>query len=202
MLDITKKIKEIFKSKELTATATVKGVEFVFGPTSNRDEYLLAGEMSEEADSASEAVSALGKIRMRTIASMLKSVDGVEIPDIVQEPGDGDKPPVSKERVLYLLDMLSEMPATVVTSLHLVCIDLKKKIRKDIRESVQYDWFGENLIEKDEKEEEAEAARIRKEELRIQEENEKLVVYNDTGEIEKDTPSFVTPDSPILETPE
>jgi len=196
MLNITKKIKEAFRDDNLKATATIKGVVFGFGPTSNRDEFALAGELSQQAIDPSDAVAAIGNIRLRTIASMLKAVDGVEIPEIVNIPAEGDVPAHTKERVLYLLGEITEWPASLVTSLHLVCIDLKKKIRKDIRESVKYEWFGENLIEKDERDEQEEEEALLAEEEKMRQEEERRVEYTDDGSTSQDTPSFQTPEPP------
>jgi hypothetical protein len=141
------------KKSPLHTEVEIQGVKFTLTPSSTKDEYVLAGYMASIADNQEDMFTSLQSIRARTLASMILSINGEEIPEMVEKE-DGSK----VERVIYLAEDISTWPSVLVNTLYTVATDFKKKVRTTMHSSVKYEWFGANLLEKEDKEErEAEA---------------------------------------------
>lgn len=188
MLNLDQIIKDAFKSTDLTTSATINGVKFTLGASSSKDEFILA-DILAGADDPDDAVAILSSVRTRTIASMIKAVNDKNIEAEIKT-GVGEE---TIERAKYLLEQMGEWPASLVTNLYMICTDLKKKIRSNVRSSVEYDWFGENLFEKEDKAEEAEMERIREEEDNMRKQSVKDVAVPLSAEEEREESSFNVP---------
>lgn len=158
--EFSQKIMESFKSSELEKEFTVNGVTFTFRAQNNRDEAILAERIASVTTGNEDPFVAIDDVRVRSIASVLYKIDGQEIPDYLEDE-EGNK----VERIVVLLAEITKWPASLVTVLYEVSSDFRHRVRKTIRKSVQYDWFGVDLIKKDEEEEEKELLRMQQEEL-------------------------------------
>lgn len=184
-------ISNAFNKKELTKEVEINGVTFLLKGVNTKDDYAIADILSR-LDSPEDAVGTLADVRTRTIASMLHSINGNEIPSIVEVEGnDGD--PVKKEKIIYLVELMEEWPATLVSYLFTVCSDFKRELRKSFKKSMKYEWFGEDIIEEKEKEEKESARAIRAEEEYLQKMEAKEVELANS-ELEEAGSSFVTPE--------
>lgn len=153
----TKIIDSSFRGSDMEATAKVGGVTFTFAAHTNRDEFIQIEKLAEAQESPDGAISAMADMRARTIASVLRKINDEPIPELI-EMEDGTK----VERVLALTEEISAWPASLITVLYGITSDFKKRVRKVIRSSVEYDWFGVNLVEEEEQREEAEALQMQK----------------------------------------
>jgi hypothetical protein len=142
-------IREAVKKSTVQTEFEVLGIKYVLAPTSTKDEFLLADSMSKLSEDPENFLSAMQSIRARTLASMLVSVGGEEIPEYFPLE-NGEK----MERALFMTEEISSWPAVVVDALYSVASDFKKKIRDTVKGSVKYEWFGDNLLATETKEEE------------------------------------------------
>lgn len=180
-------IQETIKNSSLRAEVVVQGITFTLTPSTTKDEYILAEHMASLSQNQDDMFSSLQSIRARALASMICAINGEEIPDMV-EMDNGTK----VERVIYLADDIVQWPSVIVNSLFTVSTDFKKKVRDTVRGSVQYEWFGVDLISEEIKDE-LEAERMDK--LAEEAEKAQLSVVPDSVP-SPETSSFSTPEEP------
>jgi hypothetical protein len=144
-------IQENLKAKKNIIDAEVFGTKYTFTPSSTKDEYIIAeySTKAQDKQDTSEVFSALQNIRARTVASMLYAIDGEVIPDIIKGE-DGTE----YEKVVYLMEDIVTWPRSILDVLYTLATDLKRRFRETVRDSVTYEWFGEDLLAKEKEEEE------------------------------------------------
>jgi hypothetical protein len=158
-MDITSIINKAFAVETLTRKVEINGLTFVLGAASNKDETTIAELFNKAQKTPEDSMSYLGDVRARSIASVLRSINGEVIPDIVELP-DGTK----VERIVYLAKEISKWPASLVATLFTVTNDFNKMVKNNLRKTVKYEWYGPNIVELEQKEAEEEN-RADKEEL-------------------------------------
>jgi len=182
-------IQEKISSSKNLVEAEVFGIKYVFTQTSTKDEYLIA-EYSTKVNNSTEAAEmfdALQNIRSRTIASMLHAINGEVLPSVIQRE-NGDE----VEKVLFLMEEITLWPKQLVDVLYVIATDLKKRFKESIRESVKYEWFGEDLLAKEKEEEEQSKKMDALEKARREKKLAKL--EEDDAPASKEESSFTSPE--------
>jgi hypothetical protein len=184
-------IQETLKNTSLRTDVVVQGITFTLTPSSTKDEYILAEHMASLSQNQDDMFSSLQSIRARALASMICAINGEEIPDMVVRDNG-----TSVERVLYLAEDIVQWPSVIVNNLFTVSTDFKKRVRDTVRGSVQYEWFGVDLIAEEIKEE-LEAEKMDK--LAEEAEKAQLSVVPDSAP-SPEASSFSTPEEPTTPT--
>ena len=159
--------------------AVIGGIEFDISILSFDQEQKINSFPEEEEN----PIAFYDKTKTKVLSYAINSIDGYEIPDIV-EIGEGDEKS-TKEKSLYLVDLLSKLPHKIVDMLFEVYIDFKDQSERNIDEEIKYEWFKtpeEREKERKEKQKKArqasseDASEKESEEVKTEEESEKEIV--------------------------
>jgi len=118
---------------------------------------------------------------------MIISINGIRIPETFTLD-DGTK----IEKSIKLVEDIRKWPMAVILSVYYAATDFKKQCKKEIRSSVKYDWYGEDLLKK-EAEEEKQSLTIEEIEEKLKDSKEALKVVEE-GSDESNDSSFQNPE--------
>lgn len=181
LFDVVKSMEDKFSFKK---QATVKGIKF--------DILLLNYEQDQMInsipDEGENALSFYDKTRAQILSHAIIGIDDERIPDII-EVKEGEKT-VTKERAIYVRELLKKIPPKIVEKLFEIYIDFKEETDKNLEEDVEYQWYKtpaqrEKEREQKEKEEESKEDEIHEEETENTEEEEKPIVFTEIKEKEE-----------------
>jgi hypothetical protein len=79
------------------------------------------------------------KTRMSILSHAITKISDEKIPDIVEED-IGDKI-ITKERPIYLRDLLKRMPPKIVEKLFDIYIDFKDEVDNKLDKDIEYKWY-------------------------------------------------------------
>lgn len=156
MLNITDIVNKAFSTPELTTDVEINGIKFKLGASSNKDAFAIADLLENARHNKGDTLVVMAEVRTRTIAAALISINGEEIPQVVEVNGE------KLDKMMYLYGELSKWPTTLITSLFNIITDFKDKERHAIMKSVKYDWFGEDIIKKELEEDAADKESLEK----------------------------------------
>ena len=176
-MDITSIINNAFSTASLSKDVEVNGVKFKFVASSIKDETAIAELFSKAQANPTESMTYFTDMRARSLAAVIRSVGGQDLNEVIELP-DGSK----IERVLYLSKEIGKWPASLVNTLFTIVTDFNKSVKESVRDAVKYEWYGENLLEKEKKE--AELAAKEEAELADKEEVELVPLVLSTEEKE------------------
>jgi hypothetical protein len=169
----------------------VSGVKLILGMPTNSDEFIISKKAEEASNSpilgSTEFYAALQDFRIKTLACMIISINGIRIPETFTLD-DGTK----IEKSIKLVEDIRKWPMAVILSVYYAATDFKKQCKKEIRSSVKYDWYGEDLLKK-EAEEEKQSLTIEEIEEKLKDSKEALKVVEE-GSDESNDSSFQNPE--------
>lgn len=152
MLNVTALVAKAYATPALMTDAEINGIKFKFGALSNKDEFAIADILTKSRNSGDDMVAAMSDVRIRTISASLRAVNGEEFPEAVLAE-NGDK----VERTAYFAGELVKWPSSLIATMFDIVNDFREHVRKSVRDTVKYEWFGEDLIKKAKEEEMLEA---------------------------------------------
>lgn len=186
LLDAVKSMEDRFSFKK---QATVGGITFGISLL-NYEQDQMINSIPDEGD---DPLTFYDKTRAQVLSYAITSIDNEKIPDIV-EVKDGDKP-VTKERPIYVRELLKKIPPKIVEKLFEIYIDFKEETDKKLEDDVMYQWYKtpeQRQKEREQKEEEDHEEEINEEgnpeeENDVKEDEEKPIVFTEVKVQEEDT---------------
>lgn len=139
---ILKDVQEKFSCRK---TVTIRGIEFVIGIL----DYDENQKVSSLPDDDVDPMVYMNDIRRQTLAYAIKSINGEEIPDVVQI-GEGE----SKEKAIFIKEFLGRFPMKLTDQLFDAYVDVKEQSDKEIETEMQFEWFKTPEQRQKEREEE------------------------------------------------
>lgn len=110
------------------------------------------------------------KTRITILSHAITKISDEKIPDIIEE-NIGDKI-VTKERPIYIRDLLKRMPPKIVEKLFDIYVDFKDEIDNKLEKDIEYKWY--KTPEQREKERLKEKEKVQKELNEEESDNEKI----------------------------
>jgi hypothetical protein len=166
-------LKTIQQNFNFTKEATIADIKFELGLLTFDEEQ----KVSSISDASMEPIVFYNENRKRILAYSIKSLNGEKVPTIV-EVKSGEKAE-TKERAIYLREILDSLPSRVFDELFEMYIDLKEESEKKIEAKIEYKWF------KTKEEREAERKKAEEEENKPQE--EKPITFTEIKEAPEET---------------
>ena len=164
--------------------AEISGVKFGLQVLSLKDEQKVQAQPSDDLD----GLSYYSELQKGMLAYAIRVIDDEELPDVIEEDsGDGKKS--SKERAVYVREILAGLPHKVTESLFEVYIDLREQKEDEITKSLTYSWYKTP--------EQREEERKRKERLAEEEANREKEAEESPDSGATGIPSVPSPDEDI-----
>jgi Ni,Fe-hydrogenase I large subunit len=129
-------IKKLQMKFQFRTEATLGGVKFVLQVLSFKDEQKAQALPTENMD----GLVFFNEMQKSMLSYAIRSVDGEEIPDTISETGPDGKE-ISKERPIYVREILDGLPHKVIESLFDVYVDLREQKEQEIGKSLTYSWY-------------------------------------------------------------
>lgn len=155
LFDVIKSLEEKFNFKK---SAVISGISFEFALLNYAQDQMI-NSFPDEGD---DPISFYEKTRAQVLSYALISINGEVIPEIV-EVQEGDKT-VTKEKAIYVREILKKIPPKIVEQLFEVYIDFKDEMDAKIGEDLVYQWYKtpeQRKAERDKKEKEEKEKRKR-----------------------------------------
>lgn len=146
--DLAKTLEEKFTFKK---EATVGDITFQFSLL-NYEQDQLINSFPDEGD---DPLSFYEKTRFKVLSYAITKIDGEEIPEVVPVQ-KGDKTE-TKERAIYVRELLKKTPPAIVEKLFEIYIDFKDETDNRLNSEVEYKWYKtpeQRKEERDKKEKE------------------------------------------------
>jgi hypothetical protein len=166
LFDVIKSLEEKFNFKK---SAVVSGISFEFSLLNYAQDQMI-NSFPDEGD---DPISFYEKTRAQVLSYAIISIGGETIPDIV-ETQDGDKA-VTKERAIYVREVLKKIPPKIVEQLFEIYIDFKDEMDTKLGEDIVYQWYktpDERKAEREKKEKEEKEKRDKEKRDEDAEDNE------------------------------
>jgi hypothetical protein len=166
LFDVVKSLEEKFNFKK---SAVIGGISFEFSLLNYAQDQMI-NSFPDEGD---DPISFYEKTRAQVLSYALVSIGGEVIPEIV-EVQEGDKT-TTKEKAIYIREVLKKIPPRIVEQLFEVYIDFKDEMDTKIGEDIIYQWYKtpeQRKVERDQKEKEEKERRKREKMEEDAEDNE------------------------------
>jgi len=134
--------------------AEIGGNKFTLQVLSFKEEQKIQLLPTEGID----GIAYFNEMQKSMLAYAIRAVDGEEVPDIV-EVTDQAGAKTTKERAIYLKEVLDGMPSALIERLFQVYVDMRDQKESEISSSLTYSWYktpDQREEERRKKEEEAE----------------------------------------------
>lgn len=115
---------------------TIAGNKYTLQVLSLREEQRVQSLPSEDV----EGIAFFNEMQKSVLAHALRAVDGEEIPDII-ELDDQDGKKVTKERPIYVREILDSLPSAILDNLFQVYADMRDEKEQEINSSLTYSWY-------------------------------------------------------------
>jgi hypothetical protein len=157
---ITESLKKLQLKFVFRKDAEIGGNKFTLQVLSLKEEQRTQALPDEGVD----GIAFFNNMQKVMLSSAIRAVDGEEIPDIVEVDGaDGKKS--TKERAIYVREILEGLPAPVIENLFQVYVDMREQKENEINASLTYSWYKTpQQRDEDRRKKEQEAAKAREEE--------------------------------------
>lgn len=194
LLDLSKTLEEKFNFKK---EATVGGIAFQFSLLNYEQDQLINSFPDEEDD----PLSFYEKTRFKVLSYAITKINGEEIPDVV-EVQKGDKTE-TKERAIYVRELLNKIPPTIVEKLFEIYIDFKDETDNRLEKEVEYKWYKTPEQRKEEREKKEKEEKEKKEKEELKEKATEDTTDDISEDMEDQTKSPEIPDTipPVGEVP-
>jgi len=124
------------------------------------------------------------RTRIAILSHAITKISDEKIPDIVEE-FIGDKK-VTKERSIYIRELLKRIPPKIVEKLFDIYIDFKEEIDNKLEKDIEYKWYKTPEQREEEKLRERDKV-AKKEPNKIKDDEEESIVFKKIEEKEEDT---------------
>lgn len=148
-MSLNQVLKDVREKFSYRKTVTLRGIEFVIGLLDYDENQKVSSLPDDEVD----PMVYMNDIRRQTLAYAVKAINGEEIPDVVQVNENE-----SKEKAVYLKELLGNFPMKVTDQLFDAYVDLKEQSDKEIETEMQFEWFKSPEQRRKEQEEEEKQA--------------------------------------------
>lgn len=172
--DVIKSLEEklTFKKK-----AVISGISFEIALLNYEQDQMI----NAYPDEGDDPISYYEKTRAKVLSYALISIDGESFPPIV-EIREGDKV-TTKEKAIYIREILKKLPPKIVEKLFEVYIDFKDETDTRLNTEVEFQWYKTPEQRKEERE------KMEKEEKNKKTENKEPEVFESQEEsISEDAP--------------
>lgn len=141
--------------------AEIGGNKFTLQVLSLKDEQSVQALPEDGVD----GIAFFNNMQKSILSRAIRALDGEEIPDIVEIDEGGKKS--TKERAIYVREILEGLPSPVIENLFQVYVDMRDQKESEINASLTYSWYktpeqrdlDRKKKEQDEAKERAEAER-------------------------------------------
>lgn len=160
-MDLASLSKKITEAVDLRKTLKYKGMSFEIGLLTADEERKVNNivEKIREAQDAPGLADRMDSLKRITAAYAIRSINGEEVPKLIDVPVEGTTETKPIPRAEALADHLRQLPAALTTVLYSAVTDLRRESNSKLDEQVEYDWFeSPDLLEEDEEEQAALAA--------------------------------------------
>jgi hypothetical protein len=159
LLDVIKAMEEklTFKKK-----ATISGITFEIALLNYEQDQM----MNAYPDEGEDPLSYYEKTRSKVLSYAIIGIDGESIPAIV-EVTEGDKV-ITKEKAIYVRDILKKIPPKIVEKLFEIYIDFKDETDTHLNSEVEFQWYktpDQRKAERDKIEKEKEVTKVEAKEV-------------------------------------
>jgi hypothetical protein len=160
--DVLKSLEEKFTFRK---KATFGGIPFEIALI-NYEQDQMINSIPDEGESP---LSFYEKTRAQILSYAIVNIKGEEIPSIV-EVTDGNVP-VTKEKAIYVRELLKKLPPKVVEQIFEVYIDFKEEIDNRLSTEVEYKWYKTPEQRKEERDKKEREEKNISEEQKLPDEN-------------------------------
>ena len=130
----------------------VNNTKFVLGLLNFKEEQALASIDQNQF----EGVAYFNETRKTLLAFAIKKVDDNEIPAIVSLK-DTEGKDTTKEKAVYLRELLDAIPTWVIEQLFDMYVDLREEADANMDKSIKYKWFKEPAVREKERQDKVKA---------------------------------------------
>lgn len=134
-MPIPDSIKNLQMKFQYRTEAEIGGVKFGLQVLSLNEEQKVQATPSEDM----EGMAFYAEMQKNMLSYAIRSIDGEELPDVIEE-GEGDAK-TSKERAVYVREMLNTVPNKVMDTLFEIYVDLREQKEEEINKSLSYSWY-------------------------------------------------------------
>jgi len=178
LLDVIKAMEEklTFKKK-----AVISGISFEIALLNYEQDQM----MNAYPDEGDDPLSYYEKTRSKVLSYAIVGIDGESIPTIV-EVTEEDKV-ITKEKAIYVRDILKKIPPKIVEKLFEIYIDFKDETDNRLNEEVEFQWYktpDQRKAERDKIEKEKEVKKMEAKEI--------------VSEVPESTADIALEDAPIV----
>ena len=147
--------KKVQNTLSISKDVEILGIKFKFGLlTFDESQRVTADKSSKEQENeqitGDDFLLIYKDAMKKTLSYSIKAIDDQELPAIV-EVVEGDKS-VTKERALYLRELLDSLAPTFVEKLFDVYLDFKEEVDERVSKETKYDWFKDPSLKEEKKE--------------------------------------------------
>lgn len=146
--DVIKSLEDKFSFKK---KAIVSGISFEISLLNYEQDQLI----SSFPDEGDDPLSYYERTRAQVLSYAITCIDGEVIPDIVEVKEENST--VTKEKSIYVKEILKKVPPKIVEKLFEVYIDFKDETDNKLDNDVEFEWYKtpeQRKKERDAKEEE------------------------------------------------
>lgn len=116
--------------------AEIGGNKYTLQVLSLKEEQRVQSLPTEGID----GIEFFAEMQKSILSNAIRAVDGEEIPDIIEVDGaDGTK--VTKERPIYVREVLEGLPPALIENLFQVYGDMRDQKETEINSSLTYSWY-------------------------------------------------------------
>lgn len=135
-MPIPDSIRKLQMKFQYRTEAEIAGVKFGLQVLSLNEEQRVQSTPSENM----EGMAFYSEMQKAMLSYAIRQVDDEELPDVVEEEGPDGKPR-SKERPVYVRELLDTLPNKVTDTLFDVYVDLREQKEEEINNSLSYSWY-------------------------------------------------------------
>jgi len=146
-MPIPDSIKKLQMKFQYRTEAEIGGVKFGLQVLSLNEEQRVQATPSEDM----EGMAFYSEMQKNMLSYAIRTIDGEELPEVVEDGERGANS--SKERAVYVKELLNTLPNKVTDTLFDVYVDLREQKEEEINKSLSYSWY--KTPEQREKEREA-----------------------------------------------
>lgn len=132
LADVLKSLEEKISFKK---DATIGGIKFGLSLLTYEQDQTVSSFPEESED----PMTFYERTRIQVLSYAIKSIDNESIPEIVGvSVGDKEE---TKERAIYIKELLKKLPQKVIDKLFEVYIDFKDEIDTKLNNDMEYKWY-------------------------------------------------------------
>jgi hypothetical protein len=135
-------LKEVLASVKssflFTKVVEIKGIKYGLSVLSMGQEKKVNAYL--DTINQEDSLEYLNELRRAVISESIVSINAETIGKVVKDT-DAAGNEVEKDKAIYIKEMLSDFPTTIVTELFDAYIDIKEESENILKKEMKYDWF-------------------------------------------------------------